>query len=85
MLPFAPAADRSLCLSELLDACSGIKALYQVSDACASIGDLRGPTGNPTACSSCVLESESTQQSSGCKAGGIEFTACCEYIRGLSS
>jgi hypothetical protein len=77
LLPFAPAADRALCLSEILDACAGTKELSKVNKACVGIGDI----GNKAECKGCILGTLAT----GCRYGESNFQACCDYIRGLPS
>jgi len=97
MLPFAPAADRNLCLSEILDACAGTKYLSNVSDGCTSFSDIAVKPSNSEvpsppgtfgtgqemkACGYCITLATS---SGDCEPGGRFFQQCCNYIRGLKS
>jgi len=88
LLPFAPAADRSLCLSELLDACAGTKPLKDVNDACAGISDIAasvgegGITSGQQACWWCILGKASGTE---CDSGEAYFQQCCEHVRSLPS
>jgi hypothetical protein len=89
LLPFAPAADRSLCLSELLDACAGTKGLNQVNKACAGFSDIAskpvegGSFKEPQACYTCMMSNNLDGDS--CNTGQANFQTCCNYIRGLPS
>jgi hypothetical protein len=89
MLPFAPAADRNLCLSEILDACAGTKDLSEVNQACTSFKDIAKPfTGDEPsngqeACWACIKGITGLKDQNGCKKGNSYFQSCCDYIRGL--
>jgi len=83
MLPFAPAADRNLCLSQLLDACAGTKDLNKVNKACAGIKDLADPNvaGGPQACYKCIMSTDLDADQ--CREGLPNFQTCCEHIRSI--
>jgi hypothetical protein len=89
MLPFAPAADRNLCLSEILDACAGTKKLNQVNKACAGFSDIASKPAagqsieGPQACYVCMMSGD--LDSDNCDEGQPNFQTCCNYIRGLPS
>jgi hypothetical protein len=82
MLPFAPAADRNLCLSEILDACAGTKPLKDVNDACTGFSDIAGATGTAgqQACWTCILGKATGTE---CDYGESLFQSCCEHVRSL--
>ena len=74
MLPFAPAADRNTCLSELLNACSNVKKLKDVNDGCVSFSDIKDK------CGGCI-----TGSAAQCDPGGADYDTCCTWVRGVSS